>query len=258
MADDELVNQNDIEKLLAQSAGGGPVARPSSGDEPSAGPTPGAAPASKTEASGGQLDQAEIEAMLSGGASSTGAASTPQPDDDKLLAQDEIERLLSHAGAGGTKTPPVKNEASVAVQSPGSSPAGTATGVMAQQDLDYLFDQAQRAIQSIDSPASSESIPGVEPFRLEQFTGAPASTESATLDLIRDVDLDVQIELGRTHMYLEEVLRLRRGSVVPLDKLAGDPVDIYVNGRLIARGEVLVLNDNFCVRVAELISGVGA
>ena len=48
---------------------------------------------------------------------------------------------------------------------------------------------------------------------------------------------------------------MRKGSVVALDKLAGDPVDIFVNGRLIARGEVLVLNDNFCVRVAELVSG---
>ena len=83
----------------------------------------------------------------------------------------------------------------------------------------------------------------------------PASTETATLDLIRDVELDLKIELGRTQMYLEDVLKLRRGSVVPLDKLAGDPVDIYVNGRLIARGEVLVMNDNFCVRVAELIAG---
>jgi flagellar motor switch protein FliN/FliY len=56
-------------------------------------------------------------------------------------------------------------------------------------------------------------------------------------------------------MYLEDVLQLRRGSVVPLDKLAGDPVDVFVNGRMVARGEVLVLNDNFCVRIAELISG---
>ncbi len=54
-------------------------------------------------------------------------------------------------------------------------------------------------------------------------------------------------------MLLEDVLSLRRGSVVALDKLAGDPVDMYVNGRLVARGEILVLNDNFCVRVAELV-----
>ncbi|MED5287078.1 MAG: flagellar motor switch protein FliN, partial [Planctomycetota bacterium] len=80
-------------------------------------------------------------------------------------------------------------------------------------------------------------------------------TEHATLDLLRDVELDLKIELGRTQMHLDEVLRLKRGSVVSLDKLAGDPVDVYVNGRLVARGEVLVLNDNFCVRVAELISG---
>ena len=75
------------------------------------------------------------------------------------------------------------------------------------------------------------------------------------MDLVRDVELDLRIELGRTHMYLEDVLKLRRGSVVPLDKMAGDPVDMFVNGRLIARGEVLVLNDNFCVRVAELVAG---
>ena len=79
--------------------------------------------------------------------------------------------------------------------------------------------------------------------------------EVATLDLVRDVELNVKIELGRTHMHLEEVLKLRKGSVVPLDKLAGDPVDVYVNDRLVARGEVLVLNDNFCVRIADLIAG---
>ena len=69
------------------------------------------------------------------------------------------------------------------------------------------------------------------------------------------MQLDLKIELGRTQMHLEDVLRLKQGAVVTLDKLAGDPVDIYANGRLIARGEVLVLNDNFCVRVAELIAG---
>jgi flagellar motor switch protein FliN/FliY len=93
------------------------------------------------------------------------------------------------------------------------------------------------------------------PFKLADFGGTPASTETATLDLLRDVELDLKIELGRTQMYLEDVLRLSKGAVVPLDRLAGDPVDIYVNGRLIARGEVLILNDNFCVRVAELVAG---
>ncbi|MBN2022554.1 MAG: flagellar motor switch protein FliN [Pirellulales bacterium] len=196
--------------------------------------------------------------MLSGGAKP--AAEGPA-DADKLLAQDDIEKLLSKAGAGGQK-PTTVMEPPPKTASVGPSPAGAGTmvgeGTMAAKDVEFLLEQAQRAIESIDAPTSERAIPGVDSFHLQQFTGAPASAEIATLDLIRDVDLDVQIELGRTHMYLEDVLKLRKGSVVPLDKLAGDPVDIFVNGRLVARGEVLVLNDNFCVRVAELIAGVGA
>ena len=76
------------------------------------------------------------------------------------------------------------------------------------------------------------------------------------LDLLADVNLNVKIELGRTRMFVEDVLRLNSGSVVELDKLAGDPVDIYVNDRPVARGEVLVLNDNFCVRISEIIARV--
>jgi len=77
---------------------------------------------------------------------------------------------------------------------------------------------------------------------------------SANIDLLRDVQLNVKIELGRSRMYIEDILKLGEGSVVELDKLAGDPVDVFVNNRLVARGEVLVLNDNFCVRIGEIIA----
>ena len=127
-------------------------------------------------------------------------------------------------------------------------------GTVTPGDMEVLFDQAEHALASIQQPAEPELPAGVAPFRFEDFSGTPASTSEATLDLVRDVEMDLTIELGRTHMYLEDLLRLRKGAVVPLDKLAGDPVDIHVNGRLIARGEVLVLNDNFCVRVAELVA----
>lgn len=80
--------------------------------------------------------------------------------------------------------------------------------------------------------------------------------EQGGIDMLGDVDLDVTIELGRTEMLVEDVLRLASGSVVELNKLAGDPVDVYVNGRLIARGEVLVLNDNFCIRISEILADV--
>jgi flagellar motor switch protein FliN/FliY len=81
-----------------------------------------------------------------------------------------------------------------------------------------------------------------------------AIAERHGLDLLNDVELNVKIELGRSKMRVEDVLRLGRGSVVELNKLAGDPVDVLVNDRLVARGEVLVLSDCFCVRISEIVS----
>jgi flagellar motor switch protein FliN/FliY len=119
--------------------------------------------------------------------------------------------------------------------------------------MDQLLGQAQEALASVDGPAGGP-LEGLAPYQLAELAAEAAPEERATIDLVRDVEMDLKIELGRTQMPLEEVLKLRKGSVVTLDKLAGDPVDVYVNGRLIARGEVLVLNDNFCVRVGELVT----
>ena len=91
-------------------------------------------------------------------------------------------------------------------------------------------------------------------FALPNFSRAIGKPAGGPIDLLKDVDLNVKIELGRTRMLIEDVLRLAEGSVVELDKLAGDPVDVFVNDRLVARGEVLVLNDNFCVRINDIVS----
>jgi flagellar motor switch protein FliN/FliY len=93
-------------------------------------------------------------------------------------------------------------------------------------------------------------------FDLPELSGAAPSVEFGKINLLDDVELDVKIELGRTQMYIEDVIRLGVGSIVELDKLAGDPVDVYVNERLVARGEVLVLNDNFCVRINDILSPI--
>ncbi len=77
------------------------------------------------------------------------------------------------------------------------------------------------------------------------------------LDLLMDVMLQVVVELGRTRMPLRQVLDLQQGSVVELDRLAGDAVDVYVNERLIARGEVVVVDDKFGVRITELVVNKG-
>jgi flagellar motor switch protein FliN/FliY len=172
-------------------------------------------------------------------------------DASEPMGQDEIEQLLRQSQGGAP---------SASGQAPASaskSSAGAPASGVSQDDIELLLRKAEQALSSIDEPAG-DLPPGVQSFRFADFSGAAANSESATLELMRDVELDLTIELGRTHMQLEDVLKLKQGAVVPLDKLAGDPADIYVNGRLIARGEVLVLNDNFCVRVAELIVGESA
>ena len=107
---------------------------------------------------------------------------------------------------------------------------------------------------STATPAETKSR---ETTAAEPACDSPAN-DAAALSMVRDVELDVKIELGRAEMVLEDVLKLRSGSVVPLDKLAGDLVDITINGRLMARGEVVVIDDHFCVRVVELVAAADA
>lgn len=78
--------------------------------------------------------------------------------------------------------------------------------------------------------------------------------ESQNLDFILDIPLEVSVEIGRTRILVNELLQLGQGSVVELDKLAGEPVEILVNQKLIARGEVVVVNEKFGVRLTDIIS----
>jgi flagellar motor switch protein FliN/FliY len=74
------------------------------------------------------------------------------------------------------------------------------------------------------------------------------------LDLLLDVPLDLSVELGRTRMTIQDLLGLGPGSVIELDKIAGEPLDILVNDRLVARGEAVVVNDKFGVRITDIVS----
>jgi flagellar motor switch protein FliN len=192
-------------------------------------------------------------------------------DEGQKVNQDEIERLLqqsqqaSAADSGAVDQAEIEAllgaGASVAATKPTASARPASYEGVSQDDIELLLNKAEEALASIDSADKEtlQALPvGMRTFEFEKFRGSSANPESATLELMRDVQLDMTVELGRTHMHLEDVLQLRKGAVVPLDKLAGDPADIFVNGRLIARGEVLVLNENFCIRVAELIVGEAA
>jgi len=125
----------------------------------------------------------------------------------------------------------------------------------AQDQVDDLVQEALAGAQSSLEEMQQSIDQTAQEVELDQFE-SPVPANVSGIDLLGDVDLDVTIELGRTEMLVEDVLRLNNGSVVELDKLAGDPVDVHVNGRIVARGEVLVLNDNFCIRISEIIANL--
>jgi len=159
-----------------------------------------------------------------------GAAGVQPPGEDQAIDQESIDALLKQANF--------------------DSPDANATEAAGGPSIEDLLQQA-----NFEDTGTPGEMPGsdAQQFKLPSFQQAMADAQVSSIDLLRDVELNVKIELGRSRMLVEEVLQLTEGSVVELDKLAGDPVDVFVNDRLVAKGEVLVLNDNFCVRVNEIV-----
>ena len=100
-------------------------------------------------------------------------------------------------------------------------------------------EQEEQEVQSVEMPDMSGA-------------GDVAAAEP-NLDMIRDIQVSLTVELGRTDMLIEEILELTIGKVVELNKLAGEPLDILINGQLLARGEVVVVDENFGVRVTSIM-----
>jgi flagellar motor switch protein FliN len=173
------------------------------------------------------LTQADIDAALAGSGAEPPAAAAAAPEAAKLDSAgrpfDEMAAMMEAA---------IAEERAAAATAPQAAPAGPAAPL---------------------PPPPANSVP----LNLPDFTptAGGASAEQG-IELLNDVELNVKIELGRAEMLIEDVIRLGEGSVVELDKLAGDPVDVLVNDRLVARGEVIVLNENFCVRISEIVAGI--
>ncbi len=178
---------------------------------------------------------------------------------DEELSQDEIDALLKASGP----------ESSDAAADSGSSPAeGEGAGAkeksvneLSQDDLDALMKEAgegtsQEAAVSTENRMGSEASEEVvaRPVQFPNLQEESGGQDSKNLDFIMDVSLRVSIELGRAKVQVKDVLQLGMGSVVQLDKLAGEPVDILINGKLIAHGEVVVVDDNFGVKIVDIIS----
>ena len=219
----------------------------------------------KVGADPSEISQADIDALMAGaGAGAEESGSPPDSSDSQServgadsseISQADIDALMNAAGS--------ENKDDVAPVEAEAQPASDAR-------LDTLgrpFDEAAAAMQAAieeEKQAAANAPPppqvpapslDTEAFDLPDFRSPAAlGVDTKRVTMLNDVNLNVKIELGRTRMLVEDVLRLDDGSVVELDKLAGDPVDVYVNGRLIARGEVLVLNDSFCVRISDVFS----
>jgi len=89
-----------------------------------------------------------------------------------------------------------------------------------------------------------------------ELTAADPMTGEVSINMLLDLSLPVSVELGRTNMMVQEILRLGRGSVIQLERLAGEPIDIYVGNRRFAEGEVVVLGEQFGVRITRIISQI--
>ncbi|MBA7588616.1 hypothetical protein ES708_30680 [subsurface metagenome] len=105
---------------------------------------------------------------------------------------------------------------------------------------------------SEDSGDTENDVP-VQPVSFQQLAPSDESDERQNINRLLDVSLQLSVELGRKRMQIKEILDLGPGKIIELDKLAGEPVDLLVNGRLLARGEVVVVDENFGIRITDLV-----
>ena len=122
-------------------------------------------------------------------------------------------------------------------------------GDASQDDIDALLNQAPAAAAPAAPRAPLEDFASAP-----KATGVPLGLEGPNLDVILDIPVSISMEVGSTEISIRNLLQLNQGSVVELDRLAGEPLDVLVNGTLIAHGEVVVVNEKFGIRLTDVIS----
>lgn len=144
---------------------------------------------------------------------------------------------------------------------------------LSQEEIDALlkgqkadeepFEKQLAAVQPLRKPSagaddvaipSKGKAPNIRPVVYDELSAtSPVEVPVAGMEVLLDVPLAISVELGRARCYVKDLISLSSGSVVELDKAAGDTVDILVNGKLFARGEVVVIDENFGVRIQEIV-----
>lgn len=120
-------------------------------------------------------------------------------------------------------------------------------------------DTAKQIVGGDEEEEAPMGVPGIPAMQMGGMpmmggTAKPAFEHDSSMDVLLDVPLEISVELGRVKMVVRDVLDLGTGSIVEVDKAAGEPVDVMVNGRLVAKGEVVVIEDNFGVRITEILN----
>ena len=225
------------------------------------------------------MSQEEIEAML---AAANGPAAPPPPPPapepsggGRSLSQDEINALLAAANGpepepAPAPTPPPAAPAPApapAAPAPAAAPAAAPQAPYPYyvgpdgQPLPYppmYYPMPQAAPQAPPAPPPQKLIHTQSPQVPTFEDGTPLGEEQRqNLDLIMGVPLELAVEIGRTRKKVQDILALSKGSLVVLDKLAGEQVDVYVNGKIIAQGDVVVVDDNFGIRITEILGRPG-
>lgn len=173
-----------------------------------------------------------------------------------------IESLMKGPETPAVQPPPAKTQ-QIPVQQPVQQIPVQQPQQQYQPQPQYYNVPVQQPMYQVPQGFSNPNIMQgsevkVNPVNFGPLTGQPSpATESidlSKLQLLMDVPLELTVELGRVKMSLREILQLYEGSMVQLDKLAGEPLDVYINGRLIARGEVVVIEESFGIRIIEIVS----
>ncbi|NCE65539.1 flagellar motor switch protein FliN, partial [Pseudoflavonifractor sp. 524-17] len=195
--------------------------------------------------SGGKLSQEEIEKMMAGMGSAPAPAPQPAPNPPAA-------GTAPVAGAPGTppQMPPYPMS--------GMEGAPFANGYMGYPPMYYPYPPYPPQPQEAPQPPEPKVI-NTKPMPMQEMDVAEklGKEQAQNLDLIMEVPLQVTVEIGRTRRKVQDILGFSTGSLVVLDKLAGDQVDLFVNGKCIARGDVVVIDDNFGVRITEIVQKPG-
>lgn len=120
-------------------------------------------------------------------------------------------------------------------------------------DWSAALDEQEKGGESGQQDAGEADVERAQ-FQNLQEQGGGEGDEDGNLDMVLDIPVNLTVEIGRTKMSIRNLLKLNQGSVVELNRLAGEPMDIYVNGTLIAHGEVVVVNEKFGIRLTDVIS----